>query len=113
REFRLAIIQLCLAQLEPFGAESKDAAAIKAWLRGELKHMSALKKFLIFEKVTRSNARDFIASFAHWIRLIGKPGMVLTIDIAAFMGGMTAGPASPRYSPSAVMDAYEMLRQFI
>jgi hypothetical protein len=113
REFRLAIIQLCLAQLASPDAPSKEAAAIKAWFRGELKQMSALKKLLIFEKVNRSNARDLIASFAHWIRLLGKPGLVLTMDITAFMGGKIAGPTAMSYSPSAVMDAYEMLRQFI
>ncbi len=113
REFRLAMIQLCLAQLESPDSQSKEAAAIKAWLRGELKQMSALKKLLIFEKVNRSNARDLIASFAHWIRLLGKPGVVLTIDISAFMGGKKPRSSSLSYSPSAVMDAYEMLRQFI
>ena len=111
REFRLAMIQLCVAQLESSESRSKEASAIKAWLRGELKQMSVLKKLLIFEKVNRSNGRDLIASFAHWIRLLGKPGVVLTLDISAFTGGKEASTLS--YSPSAVMDAYEMLRQFI
>ena len=113
REFRLAMIQLCLAQLEAPDIRSKEAEGIKAWLRGELKHMSTLKKLLIFEKVNRSNARDLIASFAHWIRLLGKPGVVLTLDISAFTSGRKSGSSSLSYSPSAVMDAYEMLRQFI
>ncbi|MDH5563473.1 MAG: ATP-binding protein [Nitrospirota bacterium] len=113
REFRLAMIQLCLAQLDPSGRQSKEAGAIQSWLRGELRQMSALKKLLIFQKVNRSNARDLIASFAHWVRLLGKPGVVLTIDISAFMGSKGADPKSLSYSPSAVMDAYEMLRQFI
>lgn len=113
REFRLAMIQLCLAQMESPETQSKEATAIKAWLRGELKQMATLKKLLIFEKVNRSNARDLIASFAHWVRLQGKPGVVLTIDISAFMGGKGDGSPTLNYSPSAVMDAYEMLRQFI
>lgn len=113
REFRLAMIQLCLAQLESPDNQSKEATAIKAWFRGDLKQMSPLKKLLIFEKVNRSNARDLIASFAHWIRLLGKPGVVLTIDISAFMGGKKPGGSTLSYSPSAVMDGYEMLRQFI
>jgi len=114
REFRLAMIQLCLAQLDPSGRQSKEVGAIQAWLRGELRQMAALKKLLIFQKVSRSNARDLIASFAHWVRLIGKPGVVLTIDISAFMGAKNTGSTKTvSYSPSAVMDAYEMLRQFI
>ena len=114
REFRLAMIQLCLAQLDASGRQSKEAGAIQSWLRGELRQMAALKKLLIFQKVNRSNARDLIASFAHWVRLLGKPGVVLTIDISAFMGANDKGSTkSLSYSPSAVMDAYEMLRQFI
>ena len=113
REFRLAMIQLCLAQLDPSGRQSKEAEAIQAWLRGELRQMAALKKMLIFQKVTRNNARDMIASFAHWVRVLGKPGVVLTIDISAFLDKKGAKASSLNYSPSAVMDAYEMLRQFI
>ena len=114
REFRLAMIQLCVSQLDPAGRQSKEVGAIQSWLRGELRQMSALKKLLIFQKVTRSNARDLIGSFAHWVRLLGKPGVVLTIDISAFMSKKSKNATQGlSYSPSAVMDAYEMLRQFI
>ncbi len=114
REFRLAIIQLCVSQLDPVGRQSKEVAAIQSWLRGEIKQMSVLKKLLIFQKVTRNNARDLIASLTHWVRTLGKPGVVLTIDISAFMGSKKKDAASSlSYTPSAVMDAYEMLRQFI
>ncbi len=114
REFRLAIIQLCVSQLDPVGRQSKEVAAIQSWLRGELKQMAVLKKLLIFQKVTRNNARDMIASLTHWVRTLGKSGVVLTIDISAFMGPKNKGTTkSLSYTPSAVMDAYEMLRQFI
>jgi hypothetical protein len=113
REFRLAMIRLCVAQFDSSDGQSQEAMTIKAWLRGELKQIAALKKILIFEKVNRSNARDLIASFAYWIRLLGKPGVVLTIDISAFTGGKGSGSTSLTYTASAVMDAYEMLRQFI
>ncbi len=113
REFRLAMIQLCLAQIGSPGAISKEAQAIQSWLRGELKQMSVLKKLLIFQKVNRSNARDLIASFAHWIRLLGRPGLALTIDISAFMDKKKNKAEGLTYTPSSVMDAYEMIRQFI
>ena len=113
REFRLAMIQLCLAQMESPGSQSREAEVITSWLRGELRQMAALKKLLIFQKVNRSNSRDLIASLAHWVQLLGRPGVVLTIDISAFMGDKKVDPKSLSYSPSAVMDAYEMLRQFI
>ncbi len=34
REFRLAMIQLCSAQLDTAGRQSKEAGAIQSWLRG-------------------------------------------------------------------------------
>nr|HQU28334.1 hypothetical protein [Nitrospirales bacterium] len=51
REFRLAMIQLCLAQLDVPRGQSPIAAAIKSWLRGDLKQVTPLKKMLIFQKV--------------------------------------------------------------
>ena len=114
-EFRLAMMQLCLARLEPTGTTSKLAISIKSWLRGELRQISALKEALIFQKVTRNNARYLITSLTHWIRLIGKRGLVVSMDIAAFLKSKSSKQASSglSYTASAVLDAYEMLRQFI
>jgi len=115
REFRLAMIQLCLAQLDaPYG-KSPVAGAIKSWLRGDIKQMAPLKKMLIFQKVSRNNARDLIASLAYFIRLVGKPGLVMSVDISAFLSTSGKGKESNgmTYTASAVMDGYEMLRQFI
>ena len=114
-EFRLAMTQLCLARLDPPGETSPLGTSIKAWLCGELRHMSALKEALIFQKISRNNARDLIASLTHWIRLIGSRGLVVSLDISAFLQTKsTKNRASGlSYSPAAVLDAYEMLRQFI
>ena len=114
-EFRLAMMQLCLARLEPPGTASKLATSIKAWLRGELRQISALKEALIFQKVTRNNARYLITSLTHWIRLIEKRGLVVSMDIAAFLKSKSVKQTSSglSYTASAVLDAYEMLRQFI
>lgn len=115
REFRLAMTQLCLAQLEPSGSSSSLAGSLKSWMRGDLRQVSAIKEALIFQKVNRSNARHLIASLTHWLRLVGKSGLLLTMDITAFMGNKQASrrEATITYSASAVLDGYEMLRQFI
>lgn len=115
REFRLAMIQLCLAQLEAPRGKSVVAGAIKSWLRGDLKHMAPMKKMLIFQKVGRNNARDLIASLAYFLRLVGKSGLVMSIDISAFLQSSGKGKAAGgvTYTASSVMDGYEMLRQFI
>ena len=114
-EFRLAMTQLCLAQLESVGAKPPLVDSLKAWLCGELKQMSALKEALIFQKITRSNARHMIGSLTHWIRLVGKAGLVVSLNITAFMKTKRSSStgSSLSYTASAVMDAYEMLRQFI
>ena len=115
REFRLAMIQLCLAQLDVPRGQSPIAAAIKSWLRGDLKQVIPLKKMLIFQKVCRNNARDLIGSLAHFIRLVGRPGLVMSIDISAFLASNGRGKEADGivYTASSVMDGYEMLRQFI
>ena len=114
-EYRLAMMQLCLAQLEPEGRAVPLAESIKQWLRGDIRQLSAVKEALIFQKVSRSNARHMFASLAHWIRLVGKGGLVVSMDISPFMKTKrsTDTPSSLSYSASTIMDAYEMLRQFI
>ncbi|MCC7367991.1 MAG: DUF2791 family P-loop domain-containing protein [Chloroflexi bacterium] len=115
QEFRLAMVRLCRAQLDPDDEPAVTEATL-LWLRGELRRISELKRALIFQKVARHNARHLLASLAHWVRLTGSAGLVLVLDIAR-----CAQPAPPRderdgslyYSRAATFDAYEMLRQLI
>ena len=65
QEFRLALIQICRAQIA--GLENFAAPAI-AWLRGELPRISELKGAKIFQKIGRHNARLMLQSLAHWLR---------------------------------------------
>lgn len=111
-EFRLAMIQLCLAQLDSERDKSMGPS-ICAWLRGELRQISVLRDALIFQKITRSNARHMLMSCAHWLRLAGTHGLVISLDISAFVKPSPVKQASISYTVSAVLDAYEMLRQCI
>jgi hypothetical protein len=115
QEFRIAMLRLCLAQIDPFEARADLAGAVKAWLRGELPRITVLKPALIFQQVSRHNARDLLLSLVHWLRLAGHPGLVLTLDISRFQE--TTRPREPDgtlyYSNVTVLDAYEVLRQFI
>jgi hypothetical protein len=92
-----------------------EVAAIHQWLRGELRLISPLKPAGIFQKVVRHLARDMFLSLAHWVRLTGKQGLVLTLDISRYtLDRRRAEPDGLLFhSTSAVMDAYEVLRQFI
>ena len=115
QEFRLAMIRLCLNQFNTGGPEDILSIAVKEWLRGELRMISNLKDALIFQKVTRYNARYMLYSLAHWIKVNGRSGLVLLISItgcfAAKKNGMLAGTTT--YTTPMVLDAYEVLRQFI
>ena len=114
REFRLAMIWLCDAQLNPSDNPALKHA-IKEWLRGELRRVLALRRALIFQKIARHNARHMLFSLAHWLRLAGKSGLVLVLDVARY------GENPPRaarddalyYGTTAAIDLYEVLRQLI
>ena len=82
QEFRMAMIRLCLGQLDT-GAEAPFMTEpVKAWLRGELRQISALKEALIFQKIVRTNARYMFSSLSRWLRLVGKSGLVVSLDLS-------------------------------
>lgn len=115
QEFRITMIRLCLAQLDPEGASPFLTNAIKEWLTGELALISALKEALIYQKITRHNARYMLFSLAHWLKQNGKNGLVLVLDISRYSVTTRTRDESDgfHYSVPATLDAYEVLRQFI
>lgn len=115
QEFRLAMVRLCRAQLDP-DDEPAVTESVQLWLRGDLRRIADLKRAFIFQKVVRHNARYLLASLAHWVRLTGSAGLLLILDIARCP--RSAPPRDQRdgsvyYSRAATFDAYEMLRQLI
>jgi hypothetical protein len=114
QEFRIAMITLCRHQLDPAEVNDSLYLSIKEWLKGELKLMSALKQALIFQKIGRHNARNMLLSLAHWMKLSGKNGLVLLLDISRYTMDRPKQPdGTLYYSTVAVKDCYEVLRQFI
>ncbi len=114
QEFRMAMIRLCLGQMDS-GAESPFMTEpVKAWLCGELRQISALKEALIFQKIVRTNARYMFASLSRWLRLVGNTGLVVSLDLSRCLKSKkSTSPDGLYYGVSATLDAYEMLRQFI
>jgi P-loop Domain of unknown function (DUF2791) len=114
REFRLAMFSLCAAQLDPTDNPALEAA-IKDWLRGELRLVSEVKRALIFQKIARQNARHMLFSLAHWLTLTGKGGLLLVLDVARYAEAVRPAErgAGNYYTTSATIDLYEMLRQLI
>jgi hypothetical protein len=115
QEFRIAMMRLCLDQLDTTGPTTFLSNAVKEWLGGELRLISTLKEALIFQKIARHNARHMLFSLAHWLRVNGKSGLVLVLDITRYL--ISTRSKNPDdgffYSIPAVLDAYEVLRQFI
>lgn len=114
QEFRLAMIGLCRALLEP-EMQPEVADAVVEWLTGELRLISRLKSALIYQRVNRHNARHLLVSLTHWLRLCGEQGLVLLLDMERYTEyGRFGDPSDGNYySVPATLDAYEVLRQFI
>jgi hypothetical protein len=117
KEFRTALAYLRNAQLFPRNVSPSDAETLEGWLRGEKISMSALRDLRIYSKIGRHNARDMLSALAHWLAKSLGQGLIIGLDLSALMNvsPRTADeePQSLRYSRSALLDTYEVLRQFI
>lgn len=115
QEFRIAMMFLCLGQLDPAGTSPFLSKAVKEWLRGELRLISTLKEALIFQKIARHNARHMLFSLSHWLRINGKSGLIVVLDITRYL--ISTRSKNPDdgffYTAPAMLDAFEVLRQFI
>lgn len=115
QEFRIAMIRLCLNQLDAAEPSGFLSNAVKEWLCGELREISTLKEALIFQKIARHNARHMLFSLIHWLRINRKSGLVLLLDITRYLVSKRSVNHDDGffYSLPAVLDLYEVLRQFI
>ncbi|MBI2766318.1 MAG: DUF2791 family P-loop domain-containing protein [Chloroflexi bacterium] len=116
QDFRMAVTLLCFEPLEGSGAGRVELLDnIIDWLRGDLRLLSSIRPALIFQKVARHNARDLLLSLAHWVEVAGRTGLVVAVDIRALAATNRSQlpEGSNFYSRAAVMDLYELLRQFI
>jgi hypothetical protein len=115
REFRMAMIHLCVAQFDAGDTDRVLATSVKEWLCGDLRLISGVKKAMIYQKVARHNARHMLTSLTRWLRLTGKGGLILSLDISRYFGKRGESPTdgSLSFTPAATMDLYELLRQFL
>lgn len=113
QDFRIAITRLCLNCLVPADGSADNETPIHDWLQGKLQKIGPLRAAEIYAKITRHNARAMLRSLCRWVRLAGHNGMILAIDIRQLTKAIPPGFAEVRFTPNAVMDAYEVLRQLI
>ena len=113
QDFRIAMTQLCLRRLEPEDPQLGDTAPLLQWLQGELRRIGALKQTFITARITRYNGRAMLRSLCRWLRLCGRSSLCASIDIRQLGRTGSAVGDGIRYSPAAVLDAFEVLRQLI
>jgi len=112
QDMRAAIIGLALRRLSGGEAEVSAFAAISSWMGGRLNKISAVREFQVHSKVNRANARFLFESLLHVVHLAGIPGLVVTIDISRFTR-TDKEPDQVNYAKAALLDAYEVLREFV
>ena len=113
RQFRLGALALCQALLEPDELRVELAAHVRLWLRGELPRVSSLRDAFIHQRIDRHSARTMILSTAAFVRLAGRAGLVVTVDVSRYALARPLDDGRNRYSKAAALDMWETLRQFI
>lgn len=112
QDFRAAMLRLCLARLETDGPDGGDAAPVLAWLQGERVPAAQLRGADISVRITRTTARAMLVSLCRFLRKAGVAGLLVVLDLRQ-LSRTRAGEGEVRYSPAAVMDALEVLRELI
>lgn len=113
KDFRVAMTHLAQAHAVG-GAEAETIfEVITDWLTGRNRSVSPVKPYSIFSRINRANARYLTESLSVWLGLGGYQGLAIVLDISRM-----SVPRNPRddlvfYTKAALLDAYEVLRQFI
>ncbi len=110
QDFRAALLALCLSRLE--GEKWTGAGPVAQWLRGEKVAPVALRGAGISVRISRTNARAMLVSLCHFLRKAGVEGVLVVLDVRR-LACTEAASDMLRYSPAAVMDTYEVLRELI
>lgn len=116
REFRLAALRLCQAELGTGDVADDERAAVVAWLCAEPVPLRLLRSASLRSRIGRHNARGMLVSLVAWRARVLGSGLVLDLDVGRF--AITRRPPLGErrgiyYTKAAVLDAYEVLRQFV
>jgi hypothetical protein len=110
QDFRAAMLWLCLSRLEPDGEDR--AEPVMQWLRGEKVTPALLRMADISVRISRTNARPMLVSLCHFLRKAGASGLLVVLDVRQ-LARTSPAEGALRYSPAAVMDSYEVLREIV
>lgn len=116
REFRLAVLRLCQAELDTGDVLPAERDAVLSWLRVDPVALRELRSSSLYARIGRHNARSMLVSLAAWRARVAGSGLVLDLDLAR-LAVSRRPPVDERtgfyYSKAAVLDAYEVLRQLV
>ncbi|MGH9359419.1 MAG: BREX system ATP-binding domain-containing protein [Terriglobia bacterium] len=113
KDFRIAMTHLCIAELSGGQDGVTTTKVLIEWLTGQNKAVSPVKQYQIFRRINRTTARYFFESLVHWIRFAGCSGVVICLDTARVALVRNPHDQGVYYSKAAVLDSYEVLREFI
>jgi hypothetical protein len=115
-EFRTAMLRLCQERLGRGDVSAGERETVIGWLHGERLPAADLRRVGLNTKVNRYNARPLLLSLTRWLRIAGRPGLVLRLDLDR-LAVTRRPPAGLRdgfyYAKAATLDAYELVRQLI
>lgn len=113
KDFRVAMSQICIARLGGGDEGVTTIQVITDWLTGRNKSVTAVKPYQIFNRINRNNARHLLESMLRWLGICGHPGLLITLDARRLTLAKNPKDGKVFYTKPAVLDAYEVLRQFI
>ncbi len=113
KDFRVAMVQLCMAELSGGPDGATTSGVLTDWLTGRNRRIAAVKSYLIYNSINRTNARYMFESLLNWVRFAGKSGLLVMLDTSRVTVRRNPRDGDVYYSSPAVKDSYEVLRQFI
>jgi hypothetical protein len=113
RDFRVAMTRLCMAELTGGPEGETTTQVITEWLTGVNTRVAAVRPYGIQGRIHRTNARYFMESTLNWIRRGGRQGTVILLNTETVTNPKRSPELATFYTKAGVMDAYEVLRQFI
>ncbi|SHH03607.1 P-loop protein of unknown function [Thermosyntropha lipolytica DSM 11003] len=83
------------------------------WLQGKNLNRNERSRIQAFEKLNKGNARSWLDALVKVLVLAGRRGLVLLIDDGEVIADINPETGRHYYTPGAVKDVCEMIRQFI
>ncbi len=112
RDFRVAMTHLCLTEMGNT-VQKQEAIPLLEWLTGNNRRVSSVRRYSIYNSIVRTNAKYFFQSLLYWVRFVGYSGTVVLLNNSRVTLRQNPRDGLLFYSRPAVLDHYELLREFV